>query len=375
MTTIIVILTAAAASCLFVFIREIRKKNINIWLFSYLKQVISAPAKTDNNKPVHIMFCFVDHFEPTWNKADYNQEVIRVDTWMKRYRELASKHKDSNGRHPQHSFFYPEEEYRKEHLDKIAALCREGFGDVEIHLHHDNDTADGLRTKIEGFKKTLDSHGLLTKDKNGNITYGFIHGNWALDNSRKDGRMCGINNELIVLKDTGCYADFTLPSAPSDTQVRKINSIYYATDDPCKPKSHDTGVDVEAGKNQTGDLMIIQGPLTLNWKSRKWGFLPRIENGEIASNCKPAEERVDLWIKQHIHVKGMPNWIFVKVHTHGCQEKHFETLLGEPTDKMFTYLETKYNDGKKYILHYVNAREMYDIIKALESGRDYIWEK
>ena len=76
-------------------------------------------------------------------------------------------------------------------------------------------------------------HGLLACDRRtGRPAYGFIHGNWALDNSRPDGRWCGVNNELDVLRETGCYADFTFPSAPSPTQPRKINSIYYAVDDP-----------------------------------------------------------------------------------------------------------------------------------------------
>ena len=46
------------------------------------------------------------------------------------------------------------------------------------------------------------------------VGYAFIHGNWSLCNSRPDGRYCGVNNELDVLRETGCYADFTLPSAP-----------------------------------------------------------------------------------------------------------------------------------------------------------------
>ena len=50
-----------------------------------------------------------------------------------------------------------------------------------------------------------------------------------------------------MLRVAGCYADFTLPSAPSETQTRKINSLYYAVDDPAAPKSHDTGVDVAVG--------------------------------------------------------------------------------------------------------------------------------
>ena len=80
------------------------------------------------------------------------------------------------------------------------------------------------------FKELLaDRHGLLARRRDtGELPYGFIHGNWALDNSRPDGRCCGVNNELAILRETGCYADFTLPSAPSPAQTAKINSIYYA---------------------------------------------------------------------------------------------------------------------------------------------------
>jgi hypothetical protein len=31
-------------------------------------------------------------------------------------------------------------------------------------------------------------------------------------------------------------------------------------------------------------------------------------------------------------------------------------------------LEAKYNDGKNYALHYVNSREVFNIIKAAEAG-------
>jgi hypothetical protein len=78
---------------------------------------------------------------------------------------------------------------------------------------------------------------------------------------------------------------------------------------------------------------------------------------------------VDLWIGQHIHVKGRPEWVFVKVHTHGTQEGDMETLLGEPMNEMFGYLESRYNDGKKYVLHYVTSREAFNIIKAAEAGK------
>jgi len=355
-------------------------RNLHLWLPTYIRQALKG--RIAFQRPVHILFAIVDHFEPFWNKDSYDIAVRRVKSWIEKFPKIAKNYKDASGIFPKHTFFYPQEEYNPEFLDMLAEICRQGFGDVEIHLHHDNDTSEGLREKLINFKTVLyERHGLLRKDKKtGEILYGFIHGNWALDNSRKDGRWCGVNNEITILKETGCYADFTLPSAPSETQTKKINSIYYAKDDIKKPKSHDTGIDVEAGKSLDGDLMLIQGPLALNWNSRKWGLFPRIENSELSYNYPPSSKRIDLWINQHIHVKGRPEWIFVKVYTHGAQEKNADMLLSGGLEQMYSYLEERYNDGKNYILHYVSAWEMYNIVKAAEAGekrnpseyRDYV---
>jgi len=345
-------------------------RNTHIWLIEYSLKGISKCFKDKPQEPIHIIFCICDHFEPLWNNADYKKGLNRVKTWVKRYPEVANKHCDSDGYSPKYSFFYPAEEYRPEYLDLLAELCHNGYGEVEIHLHHDNDTPENLRETLLRFKETLaNRHNLLSQHEGTKeIKYGFIHGNWALDNSRRDGRWCGVNNELQILRETGCYADFTLPSAPSETQTRKINSIYYAKDDPERPKSHNKGIDVEVGKEPYGDLMIIQGPLGLNWRNRKWGILPRIENGEITFENPPTPERIDQWVSQRIHVKGRENWIFVKIHTHGAQEKNMESLLGGYLDRLYSYLEERYNDGKDYFLHYVSPREMYNIIKAAEAG-------
>ena len=343
------------------------KKNIHIWLFSYVRR---RKEKPEAGEPVHILFAYCDHYEPRWRQATLEEERSRVDRWVSDYPELVAGHKDADGCFPKHSFFYPEEEYRQEHLDKVAQLCKQGYGEIEIHLHHDDDTAEGLTEKLTGFLKTLDeNHQAIPKDpESGEYRWAFIHGNWALDNSRKDGKWCGVNNELKVLADCGCYADFTLPSAPSDTQTSKINSIYWATGQDGKSKSHNTGQDLVAGKTGSGDLMIIQGPLCLNWNSRKFGLIPRIENSDIRYTSPPNRNRVDLWVDCAIQVKEQPQWRFIKIHTHGTQETDMDTLLGAPTNDMFEYLETKYNDGENYVLHYVTAREMYNIALAAEAG-------
>jgi hypothetical protein len=43
-------------------------------------------------------------------------------------------------------------------------------------------------------------------------------------------------------------------------------------------------------------------------------------------------------------------------------------VLGQPVDAMFHDLESRYNDGSRYVLHYVTAREMFNIAKAAEAG-------
>lgn len=343
-------------------------KNIHIWLPAHVKNVLSD--KYVPRFPLHIVFSLVDHFEPFWNGAGKETALRRTLRWREKIGEVLGRFRDADDRTPRHTFFYPLEEYDPRILDIIKDICEQGHGDLEIHLHHDRDTADALSEKLMSFKEILhDRHGFLRKDAaSGDILYGFIHGNWALDNSRKDGRWCGVNNELEVLRRTGCYADFTLPSAPSETQTRKVNSIYYATGDANRSKSHDDGIDAKAGEKTEGGLLIVQGPLALNWRKRKWGLLPRIENGEISSSypCRP--DRIGLWVAQHIHVEGRPEWLFVKVHTHGAQEDHAEYLLGRGLAETYACLGRNYNDGSRFILHYVTPWEMYNLIKAAEAG-------
>jgi hypothetical protein len=201
------------------------------------------------------------------------------------------------------------------------------------------------------------------------VPYCFVHGNWALDNSRPDGRWCGVDNELQVLVDTGCVADFTLPSAPSDTQTRTINSIYFARGrDGCR-KSHDTGRQLVSGDwARPGELLIVQGPLGLNWASRKFGIVPRIENAEISADARPDARRVSLWSRFAPRIPGAERHVFIKLHTHGAEDPTMASLLGGDLDRMWTELERQYRDAPGVSLRYVTAWEMYGIIRDLAAG-------
>ncbi len=353
-------------------IRDVRQKHVHLWIGSYCTQRLAgwrARREAERQPLIHVLFCMVDHFEPISAGSTSEVERDRMHDWLSRYPALASRHRDSHGRPIQHTWFYPGEAYHREYLDNLADLCSQGFGEIELHLHHGYDTEETLARKINHAVQLFGQHGALRAQwGQGRPVYAFIHGNMALDNSRHDPQYCGVNGELTVLRETGCYADFSLPTAPCESQSSMVNTIFYATDDSRMAKSFDRGEEVVLNGASSGDLMIVPGPLTFNWSSRKWGLIPRIENGEIQGSNPPTRGRVRLWVDTHIHVKGRPEWVFVKVSCHGAEDRSRDAVLGEAADVMYEELEGRYREGR-YRLHYVTSREMYNIIKAAEAGK------
>lgn len=345
----------------------LKSRNMQIWIIPYIFDKITKKAQPNHK---NIYFCIADHYEPYFANVNQHKARSLVDAWVNNYRERANKHSDSFGNHPKHSYFYPIEEYDEYILNELKLICSEGLGDVDIHLHHDNDNEENLTNTLNDFKALLfDKHGLLRKDSKGEIVYGFIHGNWALANSRADGRWCGVDNEIDILLKTGCVYDMTMPSAPSDTQTKTINSIYFAQDKGCC-KSHDSGTLVTSKNWTDNDLLMIQGPLELNWKNRKLGLIPRIEAGELSLDAPPTEERIGLWESSNITIKDQEEHIFVKVYTHGLQEKNMKMFFEDNGfEKLWGALEKKYKNDKRYSLHYVSAWEMYEKIKTLSSKK------
>ncbi|WDE06955.1 hypothetical protein SG34_008725 [Thalassomonas viridans] len=307
-----------------------------------------------------------DHFEPGSGKVSEREARERVDRLLREYPVLADKHKDSEGLPPKRTWFIPPHYHKNYYLRDVVSLCEQGYGEVELHLHHGKhcpDTSDNLRETIRLCVDEYSKLGIFGKE-NGQPVYGFIHGDWALDNAR-DNKFCGVNDEIKVLKETGCYADFTFPS-PNQASPEQINSIFYAKEDPDKPKSHNTGERVRVrGDSNPDDLMIIQGPTYPYFRDNELSKL-RAAGDEIAGTPPLKPNRIDACIRSGIAVKGKEDWIFVKMHTHGATDA--DAVLGQEMDDIFTYLESQYNDGKHYCLHYVTARETYNLIKAIEQG-------
>ena len=112
-------------------------------------------------------------------------------------------------------------------------------------------------------------------------------------------------------------------------------------------------------------------PVAFAWEFERdiawWSTDRRLENGALTGSDPPTAARVDTWVQQGIHIDGRPEWVFVKVHTHGAIEKTAASLLGEGSRVMHTALSRYKQRGWK--LHYVTAREMYNVARAAMDGK------
>jgi hypothetical protein len=115
-------------------------------------------------------------------------------------------------------------------------------------------------------------------------------------------------------------------------------------------------------------LLLIQGPLLLDWRRRKWGLIPRLENGCLQESQPPRIDRVDLWLQARVQVPTRPDWFFVKLHAHGATESGQEALLGEPMIEFHRALARRAGSDPRFHYHYVTAREMYNLVRAAEAG-------
>jgi len=334
-------------------------RNAHLWLPQYLWWRL---RRRRSEPPAHLWLVLADHFEPLWQRPSLAVAQARVARWREGWPRLAATHRDARGRPPVYTFFYPEEEYRPELVEPLAEMAHQGIADVEVHLHHDRDDEQSFVDRLGAHLQTLErSHGLLRRHK-GALAFGFIHGNWALDNARPDGRWCGLNNEITLLRRLGCYADFTMPAAPDPSQAGPVNVIYRVTDDPERARSHARGVVVGPGSPFIGDLTMMPGPLFFGWSGR--GL--RLDTGEIAVYNRPSAERIERWLETAPRVA---THAFLKLFAHGAQERNFGALLGGDLELLLGEL-SRACQARNIQLHFASAWQAYRAVEALREGRD-----
>ena len=332
---------------------------------------------TGNNSVKNLIFVVANHFEPAWSTSgllDLSTQQRRLDEWCEKARRIGDAVRDGDGTAFQHTNFYPAEQYHPTLLEKLESLQRDGFGEVEVHLHHGvgkPDTAENLRRVLIDFRDTLaHEHGMLSYEPNSNEPkYAFVHGNLALANSA-GGRNCGVDSEMEILAETGCYADFTLPSAPEQSQVPRLNAIYQCAYPLNEKVPHRSGPNVSIG-NTPALPVIFTGPLVFDWTRRVRGLpVPRVEDGALAQNYPLTLDRFERWRGAGIGVKGRADWIFIKLYSHGFFDWDQDLMIGEQMKRFMGQVMEFAEQSGEFKIHFASAREAFNMVAAAVDGKE-----
>ena len=357
--------------------RLTRKLSYGRWLPSYVWQKLtrSAPRGT-----VHLIFALADHFEPSIvpengrARAPFSEQERRVAQWCSEYPRAVDSWRDHEGRPFVHTYFYPAEQYDRGLVDRLAEHCHAGWGEVEIHLHHGMDgpdTAENTRRLLVEFRDALIlNHGSLCfLDGSGQARYAFVHGNFALANSA-GGYACGVDSEMQILAETGCYADFTLPSAAfHPAQIGKVNSLYECNPPLDAKAPHRRGRNLRVGRAPQAFPLMVQGPLMLDFDGRARNGVGRFENAALTAANPPGLRRLKLWKNAAISVQQRPDWLFIKLHCHSMDPTQREGVTDGAMQRFLTQLVEGAQDRQE-VIHFVTARQMVNIIWAACDGRE-----
>jgi hypothetical protein len=150
---------------------------------------------------------------------------------------------------------------------------------------------------------------------------------------------------------------FTFPAAPDASQPPIVNQIYWPDGDLARRRAQDTGVPARVGDVRRDRILMIEGPLAFALRPGRL-LAPRIENAAVTADDPPTPARVRSWVRQGIHVEGRPEWVFVKVHTHGAPEKLAARDAGRGRADAARRADDPYNDGKRWKLHCDRARDV-----------------
>ncbi len=325
-----------------------------------------------------VIITIADHFEPSWSPdglLNIEQCREKLDEYHKLARATGEAIIDEDGTKFRHTNFYPAEQYDKQILEQMAEMQSEGLGEVEIHLHHgveEPDSAENLRRELVEFRDILaEEHKCLSRlDNQGIPRYAFVHGNLALSNSC-GGRFCGVDEELEILSETGCYVDMTLPSAPDQSQVRMLNTIYEVTNPLNQQRAHESGAHVQANGQNPVLPLIFTGPSVFNWTRRIKGIpFPRLDDGALVASQVMDSARFRRWVNANVTVGGKSEWVFIKLYCHGFFAHDQSASIGEDAIRFFNDV-IEYGKGEgNYTIHFASAREAMNMVFAAIDGKE-----
>jgi hypothetical protein len=173
---------------------------------------------------------------------------------------------------------------------------------------------------------------------------------------------------MQILADTGCYADFTLPSVPHQTQVPRINAIYSCGNPLPEARPHKSGPSVSVGRQPTLPI-IFTGPLVFNWSRRIRSVpVPRVDDGALAKNYPMDLKRLQRWFNARISVVGRPEWVFIKLYSHGFFDWDQEAMIGPELRRFMTEVLDYGARTDRFDVYFASAREAFNMVMAAVDG-------
>lgn len=358
-----ILVTPAVLLALKVFVTD----HSGLWFPAQVRDELSGRHR-DGDATEHMIVLLADHWEP----GNGEGAEAAAKAWIDGFREISARNVDSRGRPFRYSWFYPIDHGSPAVMDLLTDAVAEGLGEVEVHWHHHHDDSATFERDLVAGLADFRAAGLLPETPDG-LRWAFVHGNWALDNSIEG--QCGVDDEIAILQRHGCYMDMTFPALLMPSNPRIINRLLRFDASP-GPRSYDVAREVHVGGDDDG-FLLFQGPLGIDPAGGpvfvEYAALDDAVGtglaGRVARPGSPRdyflENRVRFWHRAGIGVEGRPEWTFVKLHAHGME--HADLMLGGLLDAALEELK-RYAVEQDIVLHYVTAREAYNLVRAAERG-------
>ena len=128
---------------------------------------------------------------------------------------------------------------------------------------------------------------------------------------------------------------------------------------------HRSGPDVRVG-NKPGLPLIFTGPLVFDSSRLP---LPHFDKGALTAQNPLDLKRLQRWRSASIGVRGRPDWVFIKLYSHGFIDADQPSMVGE---QMRRFLEGALNEAHRsarFIIHFATAREAFNMVMAAVDGK------
>ncbi len=337
-------------------------------LGSYFRWEFSTPVDVEQvSFPRDIVVALMFVCEPS-------VDSVSMRDILKAFASLATEHIDSDGRKFQLTLACPGRNPDSATLNILTEYCRRGLGEIGYLITWDYSSEASMRDELKKALRRFNSHGWM-KTVGSEVRFAVVRERSSGERGEAD-----LRRQASVLSDLGCYADMSFPGARRSRPQSRVNTMFMVSSADSEP--YNESDELRAGRLGKGGLLVIEGPFLIDWTDWRFTIRPYVEEGHLSQEAPPDPGRVDSWIRANVHVIGQPNWIFVKLMIDGLSDAASAQSLRHSLDQSLMYLEEVCNDDELYRLHYVTAREMYNVAmaaQALKSGnaglfRDYLIE-